>query len=262
MMGQSLAGAAVSGKFATNLSEESRAALESGDLGKLFEINRARFGGLQMKADDDAADDDDTSDEDDDDADDDADDDEDDEDDDEPSEADKRIQELSAEAKKKRLRIRELKAANKKLQEELDAAKKGKKTDDSDDTEDESTGQLKKDFETMLSANEQLRIQLAFVSNTKHQWKDPEAALKLADLSDVEIDDDGQVEGLDEALEELAKSKPYLLAESKSEDDDEDDEDGDDKRKRRRKVGQPTGGRKKGNPNRDSLVKKYPALNR
>ncbi len=39
---------------------------------------------------------------------------------------------------------------------------------------------------------------------------DADAALALADLSEVEIDDDGTVKGVKEALEALATDKPYL----------------------------------------------------
>jgi len=39
---------------------------------------------------------------------------------------------------------------------------------------------------------------------------DLEAALKLADLSDVKITEDGKVEGLKEALEAVLEAKPYL----------------------------------------------------
>jgi chromosome segregation ATPase len=57
----------------------------------------------------------------------------------------------------------------------------------------------------------QLQIENAFVTDNKHDWHDARAALKLADLSGVEISDDGTVKGLKEALEAVAKSAPYLL---------------------------------------------------
>lgn len=40
---------------------------------------------------------------------------------------------------------------------------------------------------------------------------DPDAALALADLSKVQVADDGTVSGVKEALEALAKAKPYLI---------------------------------------------------
>lgn len=56
-----------------------------------------------------------------------------------------------------------------------------------------------------------LQIQNAFVTDNTHDWHDSRAALKLADLSGVEIGDDGTVKGLKEALEAVAKAHPYLL---------------------------------------------------
>lgn len=63
----------------------------------------------------------------------------------------------------------------------------------------------------------QARLENAFLKDNKYKWKDPDAALKLADLSKVEVLEDGTVNGLTAALEALAKSKPYLLDEDKNE---------------------------------------------
>jgi hypothetical protein len=57
----------------------------------------------------------------------------------------------------------------------------------------------------------------------------------------------------------LAKDKPYLVKPKAKAKDDEDDED---EEPTRRRTGQPTRSRKKGNPNREKLVSKYPALRR
>lgn len=43
----------------------------------------------------------------------------------------------------------------------------------------------------------------------------PDAAFKLADLSDVEVDDDGNVSGVDEAIKALQKSDDYLFGKTK-----------------------------------------------
>lgn len=43
---------------------------------------------------------------------------------------------------------------------------------------------------------------------------DPEAAFALADLSKVQVAEDGTVSGVREALEALAKAKPYLIGKS------------------------------------------------
>jgi hypothetical protein len=63
----------------------------------------------------------------------------------------------------------------------------------------------------LLNQIKDLRIQNAFVTDNTHDWHDARAALKLADLSGVTIDDEGTVKGLKEALEAVAKSSPYLL---------------------------------------------------
>lgn len=56
------------------------------------------------------------------------------------------------------------------------------------------------------------RIENAFLTDNKFKWQNPKTALKLADLSKVEVNDDGTVLNLSAALEALAKSDPYLLA--------------------------------------------------
>lgn len=55
------------------------------------------------------------------------------------------------------------------------------------------------------------RIQNAFLSDNKYEWHDPKTALKLADLSNVAVADDGTVSNLAPALEALAKAQPFLL---------------------------------------------------
>lgn len=97
-----------------------------------------------------------------------------------------------------------------------------------------------------------LRIQNAFLTANKYTWHDVADALRLADLSGVEIDpEDGSVTGLKEALDALAKSKPHLIKK---------DEDGKDPKG---KSGSPNNGKRKGDPkkpDRDTLSKTYPVL--
>lgn len=57
----------------------------------------------------------------------------------------------------------------------------------------------------------ELQIHNAFLGSNKHTWQNGGAALRLADLSEVKIDDDGKVTGLDKALDKLAKEHAYLL---------------------------------------------------
>lgn len=259
-MRRSLADAAVYG---------SAELLEQGDIEGLLAFHRQKFGGFTMMAEknDDPDDDSDSSEDDSSDSDD-SDDDDDSEDSDESSEPtaeQKRIQELSAEGKKKRIKIRQQKERITELETENAQLKKneGKDADDKADSNRAATSeeltQMKGDFDKILGDNEDLRIQLAFVSNKKYTWKNPKAALKIADLSDVDISDDGEVEGLDEALDALAESDPYLLDDSSTDDSDEDES----TKRRKRSTGQKTRTRKRGtNPSRDKLISKYPALRR
>lgn len=85
-----------------------------------------------------------------------------------------------------------------------------------------------------------LRLENAFLKSNKYQWVRPAAALRLADLSKVRIDDKtGDVFGLDEALKALAEDSPFLLVQDAGDDkDDEKDKDGD---KKKRRTGTPPG---------------------
>lgn len=60
------------------------------------------------------------------------------------------------------------------------------------------------------------RMKIAFLSDNSYEWQSPGLALKAADLSDVEIDDDGQVHGLKAALEKLATENPFLLKQAET----------------------------------------------
>lgn len=276
----SLAEAAVRGTTQSNSpSDEALAALDSGDVDALLAFHKANFGGWTMKEEDDAdtgGDDDSDSDDDDDD---DADDDSDDDDDakgkgaKKPDAKDRRIQELSAESKNYRLKssqrgkkIRELEAENRQLKEKQ-GKPKGK--DDGDDDKDGDAKGDDAESKKLKVENEQLQEKLVkqqlrqeFTDLTSGQkpiakFRNPKAAFRLLDLDDVEIDEDGEIDGLTDAIKALAKSDPYLLDTGKDDDDDDDDSDG------KPPVGQPAGRKKgKGNPNRDKLIDKYPALRR
>jgi hypothetical protein len=116
--------------------------------------------------------------------------------------------------------------------------------------------ELEKDNEALQQATKDLRIENEFLASNKYTWHNPKRALQVADLSEVTITEDGKVEGLDKALDALAKSDPYLLKKS----DGTDDGDGPDG-----KSGSGAGsGRKddKKTVDKETLAKKYPALRR
>jgi len=70
------------------------------------------------------------------------------------------------------------------------------------------------------------RLENAFFTDNSYKWKNPKTALKLADLSKVEIDDDGTVHNLKGALDALAKAEPYLIDSDEGSGDDDKDKGG------------------------------------
>lgn len=83
---------------------------------------------------------------------------------------------------------------------------------------------LRRDFEEsqqtvqkLQTVNNELALKVAFLSDNSFSWHNPERALKLVDLSQVEIRDDGTVTGLKEALKALATSDAYLVKQAVTE---------------------------------------------
>lgn len=77
---------------------------------------------------------------------------------------------------------------------------------------------LKRDNDEMLKEVARLKgllneraLDTAFLKDNTHTWHNPNAALKLLDRDAIQIDDDGNVTGLKEALGRLAKEHAYLL---------------------------------------------------
>jgi chromosome segregation ATPase len=77
---------------------------------------------------------------------------------------------------------------------------------------------LKRDYEAaqtqvseLQETNKQLALQVAFLKDNTYSWHNPERALRLVDLSQVEIQADGSVSGLKDALKALATSDAYLV---------------------------------------------------
>jgi hypothetical protein len=78
---------------------------------------------------------------------------------------------------------------------------------------------IKRDLEEANKAREQmakekqdLELRIAFLSDKTYEWRNPEHALRLVDLSGVEFKD-GKITGLKEAVKALADNNKYLLAE-------------------------------------------------
>ena len=68
-----------------------------------------------------------------------------------------------------------------------------------------------KTVESLRQVNSELSLKVAFLSDNTYEWQNPKRALQLIDLSQVTIEDGGDVSGLKEALKALATSDPYLL---------------------------------------------------
>lgn len=71
--------------------------------------------------------------------------------------------------------------------------------------------EAKKVLQQKEEENKLLRLQNAFVTDNTYDWHDPKAALKLADLSAVTVDEEGTVKGLKEALKKVADSNPWMI---------------------------------------------------
>jgi cell division protein FtsB len=68
----------------------------------------------------------------------------------------------------------------------------------------------------LAETNKALALQVAFLKDNTFTWHNPERALKLVDLSKVEVNEDGTVSGLKDALNALAKSDAYLVQADKT----------------------------------------------
>jgi hypothetical protein len=114
----------------------------------------------------------------------------------------------------------------------------------------------------------ELARKYAFLLETQRQkvaWKNPAAALRLADLEELEVDDKGKVDGIEELVKNLVSEHTYLVEKASIEEEGGDGEDG--KTKSRPKSGSPVGSRAKGKPaegtfSDEDLRKRFPALRR
>jgi hypothetical protein len=113
----------------------------------------------------------------------------------------------------------------------------------------------------------EMTLELAFFKSNTVDWVDPSDALRLVDLDEVDVDEDGTVDAkaLRLALRDLAKRKPHLVKKAKTESDADEDEDQEDEEPRSRRSGSTMNSRRKGKgqvPSREQLAKKFPVLGR
>lgn len=125
-----------------------------------------------------------------------------------------------------------------------------------------------KELETTKEARKKDLIQLAFLRANDVEWHDPDDALTMADLSEVEIDDEGSVDrkALKAALRDLAKRKPHLVKTKESKEDEEEENEEEQEDQRSKSSGSKMAGNRKGSkgkgPTREDLAKRFPALRR
>jgi hypothetical protein len=207
-------------------SDDALRALQSGDTQALIDSHRDRFGGWKMEDDpeEDEDEDDDSEDGDDDeDPDDDEDADEDEEDGPEgkKSKAKKKAVEGDPQAKIKALedeknRLYRGRAQARKERDDARAEiERIKKDGTTDDTLKSELSEVKSKNVTLSTQLQDALLRIAFLSDNTYEWQNPGVALKAADLSKIEIDDDGSVHGMREALEALATDNAYLLKTTK-----------------------------------------------
>ena len=118
--------------------------------------------------------------------------------------------EKSKEAEKQLKRLVEL--------EEAEAKRKGEQLTEKEKLEkalaekDDVIAQAQAKLDQAQTEMVEIRIRNAItLEASKQGFADPDDAYTLADTSGVEINDEGMIEGVKEALEALAKVKPYLL---------------------------------------------------
>lgn len=117
------------------------------------------------------------------------------------------------------------------------------------------TNELEAENKSLQEGLREARLQNAFLSDNSYSWHNPGRALALADLSEVEIDEDGTVHGLKAALDKLAKSDAYLIK-PKGEGDDSEDPPNTSVTNKSKKQ------QKNSDADRKALEDKYPALRR
>ena len=100
-------------------------------------------------------------------------------------------------------KLREFEKQAKRLQQELDEAKAQGQTEPSD---------LQAQLDSLVLERNEFEMKSVVLSRAAELgFQHSEDAWSLLNLADLELKDDGTVEGLNEALQKLAKQKPYLL---------------------------------------------------
>lgn len=138
------------------------------------------------------------------------DDDDDDDEDEDTSDDDEGKRKLSREAAKRRRENNKLKKANEELQAKIAEQELSRKTKLEQAQHRLQEAEQKTD--NLAETNQKLLLEMAILKDSKRTWHDSSAVIALLDTSEVEIDpESGNIEGVEEALADLAKDKPFLL---------------------------------------------------
>lgn len=131
-------------------------------------------------------------------------------------EGDPTVPQWKYEKLEKRMRAADARASAR--EKEL-AALKAAKAGEADEAIKKEFDEVTKTNAKLAEENKDLRIRLAFTTTKVKgvEWEDPDAALKLLDMADVDIDEEtGKIDrrSLVSAMKDLAKNKPYLVKKS------------------------------------------------
>lgn len=131
-------------------------------------------------------------------------------------------------------------------------------------SDDKSTGEVDKATKAAAAAQaraRELQVENAFLKANKIDWHDAQDALKHLDMSEVDMDEDGNVDAksLEAELRRLAKAKPYLVK-SKAKTADGEAEDGKGKEKTSSKANRRRDEKGNTGKTREDLAKRFPAL--
>lgn len=138
------------------------------------------------------------------------DDDDDEGDDDDLTDEQKNARKLARENRKRRKDNAALKARLAELEKEQEEAKLSRKT--KLEQEQAKREEATRKAQTLSSTNERLLLENAILKDSKRDWHDPSAVIALLNRDDIEVDpESGNIEGIEEALSDLAKDKPFLV---------------------------------------------------
>lgn len=177
------------------------------------------------------------------------------------SRRDRRIEQLSKESARYRIKARNATKRVTELEAELEKIKK-------DGVTDEATKASLAEIPTLREENEDLKDQIKTfrvgdaIRNEMNELnlnpRRARAILKQIDLEDIEVEDDGEVSGVREALEKVAQDFPEWVIRSQGDDDDDKGTNGRTSGQSSRKPG--TSNRKKPQLDKNKLAAQFPAL--